>query len=472
MSQASISRQFARWAAALRYEDLPPQVVDKVKALMLHALTSVGFGTLNKHSRDVVNLTLKEEARADGATVLGDGRKATRVGAAFANAELMHASLLWDSYRMLTHLGPVLIPAAMVNAELEGRNGRDIITALAAGYEFSCRLCDKFIPSTAARGFRPSPIYSTMGAAMVSGKLMGLDENGLVATIALAANFASGLNEGPRSGGNELAIHEPQAARNGVFAALMARAGHVKGSEQSIEGEAGFYNAFTGSHSGQLSYAFSGPLQVDPASITAGLGRDYKLTTAMFRMYPCAGYNQAVINLMAEMKAQHAIDADAVADVAIHMNWLETLYPSPAFPRFADWQKGRIGETKYFAAHAAVNGGYPVVGGRAFGPTGRDLEADARVLAFMEQHTTLVPEKDRAMFSPAIVVTMKDGGEHRGEYPYQRMEWNFDQLVVQLQDCLPGYPAGKPGFDTLASLARELHTLPSVTGIIAATASG
>jgi 2-methylcitrate dehydratase PrpD len=470
MTTPSISRQFARWAAKLRYEDLSPAVVDKVKALVLHALTSVAFGTRNAHSREVVNLALAEEAKADGATILGDGRKATRVGAAFANAELMHASLLWDSYRMLTHPGPVLIPAALVNAELEVRNGRDLITALSAGYEFSCRLCDKFIPSTAARGFRPSPIYSTMGAALVSGKLMGLDENGLVATIALAANFASGLNEGPRSGGNELAIHEPQAARNGVFAALMARAGHVKGSELSIEGEAGFYNAFTGSHTGQLSYAFSGPLQADPASITAGLGSEYKLLTAMFRMYPCAGYNQAVINLMAEMKARHSIVADDVADVAIHMNWLETLYPSPAFPRFEDWQKGRIGETKYFAAHAAVNGGYPVVGGRTFGPTGRDLEADQRVLAFMDRHVTLVPEKDRPMFSPAIVVTMQDGRKHAGEYPYQRMEWNFDQLVAGLQECLPGYPAGKTGFDALVELTRRLDTLPSMEGIIAATA--
>jgi hypothetical protein len=278
------------------------------------------------------------------------------------------------------------------------------------------------------------------------------------------------LNEGPRSGGNELAIHEPQAARNGVFAALMARAGHVKGSEHSIEGEAGFYNAFTGSHTGKLSYAFTGPLQVDPASITEGLGSEYKLLTAMFRMYPCAGYNQAVINLMAEMKARHAIDTDDVADVAIHMNWLETLYPSPAFPRFEDWQKGRIGETKYFAAHAAVNGGYPVVGGRTFGPTGRDLEADQRVLAFMDRHVTLVPEKDRPMFSPAIVVTMKDGRTHTGEYPYQRMEWNFDQLVAGLQECLPGYPAGKTGFDALVDLTRHLDALPSMEGIIAATA--
>ena len=469
MSQPSISRQFGRWAAGLRYEDLSPAVVDKVKALVLHGLTSVAFGTLNAHSREVVDLAIAEEGKADGATVLGDGRKATRVGAAFATAELMHASLLWDSYRMLTHPGPVLIPAAMVNAELEGKNGRDIITALVAGYEFSCRLCDKFIPSTAARGFRPSPIYSTMGAAMVTGKLMGFDENRLVATIALAANFASGLNEGPRSGGDELAIHEPQAARNGVFAGLMARAGHVKGSEKSIEGEAGFYNAFTGNNKGQLTYAFTGPLQFDPSAITQGLGQEYKLLTAMFRMYPCPGYNQAVINLMAELKSQHSIIADEIANVAIHMNWIETLYPSPAFPLYEDWQKARVGETKYFAAHAAVNGGVPVVGGRTFGPTGKQLASDQLVLEFMEKHITLVQEKDRPMFSPAIHVTMKNGTNYSGEYPYSRMEWDFQTLVDNLQSCVSGYPGGQTSFDKLVEITRQLDALKSVQPIIDAT---
>ena len=89
----------------------------------------------------------------------------------------------------------------------------------------------------------------------------------------------------------------------------------------------------------------------------------------------------------------------------------------------------------------------------------------------MEHHVTLVPEKDRPMFSPAIVVTLKDGRKHTGEYPYERMEWNFDELVAQLQACLPGYPAGKPGFDALVALTRDLQTLPSVAGIIAATAA-
>jgi len=470
MSTPSISRQFAHWAAGLRYEDLSPAVIDKVKALMLHGLTSVAFGTLNPQSREVVDLVILEEGKADGATVLGDGRKATRVGSAFANAELMHASLLWDSYRMLTHPGPVLISAAMVNAELEGKNGQDIITALAAGYEFSCRLCDKFIPSTAARGFRPSPIYATMGAAMVTAKLMGFDEDRLVATIALAANFASGLNEGPRSGGDELAIHEPQAARNGVFAGLMAKAGHVKGSEKSIEGEAGFYNAFTGNNKGKLTYSFTGSLQFDPSAITQGLGQEYKLLSVMFRMYPCPGYNQAVINLMTELKLQHSINPDEIANVDIHMNWIETLYPSPEFPLYEDWQKARVGETKYFAAHAAVNGGVPVVGGRTFGPTGKQLKSDQRVLDFMEKHITLIPEKDRPMFSPAIHVTMNNGARYSGEYPYSRMEWDFQTLADNLQACTVGYPGGKTSFDKLVEITRQLDTLKSVSPIIELTA--
>ena len=129
---------------------------------------------------------------------------------------------------------------------------------------------------------------------------MNLDEDALASTIALAANFASGLNEGPRAGGNETSIHEPQATRNGVFAAVMGRTGHIHGAEAVLEGDAGFYNAFTGSSKGELSYAFNGPLHVDFESVTEGLGTNYKLLTAMLRMYPTAGYNQPVIDLMAE----------------------------------------------------------------------------------------------------------------------------------------------------------------------------
>src|SRR5579883_2220443 len=191
----TISRQFAHWAANLTYDDLPPEVADKIKALLLQGLASAVFGSQTAMGRLAVELAKAEEAKPDGATILTDGSKATRVGAAFANAALVTYSGLWDSYRMLTHPALMLIPAAIVNAELEHRSGKEIITALTAGYELLCRMSEDFTPSTAAHGFRCSMIYGALASAVVTGKLLGLDEDGLVSAIGIATHFASGLYE-------------------------------------------------------------------------------------------------------------------------------------------------------------------------------------------------------------------------------------------------------------------------------------
>ena len=87
----TMARRFAQWGAGLKYEDLPPEVVDKVKALMLHALTSAGLGGPSPNVKEVVRLVKAEEGRADGATILVDGGKASRIGAAYANNEILHA---------------------------------------------------------------------------------------------------------------------------------------------------------------------------------------------------------------------------------------------------------------------------------------------------------------------------------------------------------------------------------------------
>ena len=191
----SISRTFARWGASLSFEELPPAVVEKVKALVLFNLVAGLFGAEDPHARELVALAKKEEPRPDGATILCDGSRVSRGAAALVNCELTHVAGLWDSFRMITHPGPVLVATALANAELEARSGEELITVLVAGYEFECRLADDFVPSTSAQGFRPAPIFSTMGAAMVAGKLLGLDEDRLVTTIAVAASSASGLNE-------------------------------------------------------------------------------------------------------------------------------------------------------------------------------------------------------------------------------------------------------------------------------------
>ena len=463
----SIARQSARWAAGLCFDDLPPEVVDKVKAFLLQHLVAAVFGAQVPRVQRAIELTKAEECKPDGATILVDGAKATRAGATYANTELMYAAGLYDYFRALTHPGPVLVSAALVNAELEGKSVQDVIVALAAGYEFACRLADDFVPSTAARGYRPASVFATMGAAVTAARLMDLDEDRMLAAIALAANSASGLNEAGRTGAGDAAIHLPHAARSGVFAAVMAREGGIRGSERIIEGEAGFYNAFTGSHTGRLHYAYTGPLQIDLDSVTAGLGSRYRLLTVGFHMYPLHGANQPVIDLIAEMKREHHIDAADVEELVVRMNYLETMYPSPEFPRAAEGTPG-VSSTHYYAAHAAVNGGYPQVGGRSYGPAGVPLHEDADVLRFMGR-VTVIGEHERPMFSPAIIVRMKGGTTYVGEYPYARMEWNLDQLVARLEDCATGYPLGRARFDDLVEAVRHAERMPGVDPLLLLT---
>jgi len=460
--QPSMARQFARWAANLKYEDLPANVVDHVKALILHGMTGAVLGMPTAEAKAMVALIKSEEGRADGASILGDNAKVTRLGAAWANQEIIYYSHLIDSYRMIPHPGPALIAVALTNAELEKKNGKDLITALAAGYEFTCRLCHDFTATMPAHGFQPGTVFNTMGAAMVAGKLLGLDEEGLMRTITSAADYGSGLNEGGYRG-------DRQAARSGVFAALQARTGIFRPVEQILEGKAGFYKAFAGSNSGKLIHAFTGPLQIDLASITAGLGEEYKTTNVMFLIYARGGYNEGVINLMAEMRQQHKINPDDVAKVAVAMNWFETFYPNttPAGTSDPDpdWNTPRVGRTHFYAAYALVNGGYPAVGGKSLSPNGVVPTQDKRVIDFMNAHVTLVQEKNREMFSPGAVITMKNGAVYKGEYPYKRMVLTFDQLVVRHQECLPGYSLGKAGMDAVVETIRGVDRLPSVDRI-------
>ena len=458
----SLSRQLARWAVNLNAADLPPAVVDKMQTSLLHAVVVAIIGAGTHHGKAAVDLALAEESSPSGATILGHGGRATRCGAAFANSKLMHATNQADSYRMLTHPGPCVIPAALAAAQLAGKSGADLITAMAAGYEVQSRIAGDFIASTQARGFRSSPIYGTFGAAVATGKLLGLTEDQMVTALALAATFTAGTNEGPRSGGREMMFHEPQSTRSGIMAALLARE-DVRGSEHSLEGPAGFYNAFTGNNRGELSYVFTGPQQVDFAPVAADLGARWELLHTVLKMYPTAGYNCPVIDLMADIRRAHDLPVSDIERITIDLNWLETLYPSPAFPNPSRGE-AVIGSTHYFAAYVAVNGAYPPLRTRI--DPGDDAvaaraENHAAVLQLMPKVQT-VGHKDRPAFAPRITIETAGDNAYQGEYAGGELAWGLDTEIARLR---PLFPAINWPDDRLEAIVSAVQSIPDSDGL-------
>ena len=171
MDKSPLAAQLGRFVAALRFEDLSPAVVDKAKAVANHAVTvaMAGFGSARATAarRAVLQqerLGAQRVGAGQGATLWVDGARVTRVGAVFANGVAVAVNNQCDSYHMLTHPGALIVPAGLATAEGEGRTGRELLTALVAGYEIQCRCARDFIPSTPAHGFRASPVYGILAS--------------------------------------------------------------------------------------------------------------------------------------------------------------------------------------------------------------------------------------------------------------------------------------------------------------------
>src|SRR3984893_14847733 len=285
----SLSRECAGFVAGLQYENLPPEVVDRAKGVTLQALSSTLIARDMPASRQALALMQEEEAGGGGAaTVLCRGTKLTKAGAAFVNAETIFAGGKWDTFRMLTHPGVAILPAALVAAETTGCSGREFLTGVAAGYEVMERMAAEFIPTVMSRGFHSGPVFGIFGAAMAAAKIQGLDANQVNGAIAQCVNLASGNLEGARSGGRSL--REGGAVRNALLAVAMAKHG-IPGGETTLEGEAGFYHSYTGNNLGQLRYSFTGLNRTDLAKITEDLGQNWIFLETLYRIYSTAGYN-------------------------------------------------------------------------------------------------------------------------------------------------------------------------------------
>jgi len=478
MADKALAVALGEFVAALRFEDLPPAVVDKAKAVVNHAVTvgMAGFGAARTAAarRAVLaheRLGERHVGAGQGATLWVDGTRVTRAGAAFANGVAVAVNNQCDSYHMLTHPGVLLVPAGLATAEGEGRTGRELLAALTAGYEVQCRCARDFIPSTPARGFRASPVYGILGCAATTAKLLGLDAVRTTSAIALAASFAGSLIEGQRTGARDADFAEAQAARSGMWAAALAAEG-FEGAATALEGEGGFYNAFTGSHRGDLTYSFTGPLKADLHEIVADLGRRWEFLDVKFKVYPTPGFNQPVIWLARELTAQHSLKAEEIEHVTLEMNHLETLYPSPRFPRPPAADGSGFGRTAYMLAYTVVAGDYPVLERNVEDPrdAGATVDRDvaARVAA-LQRRVEILGVVSRGCFAPRMTFALRDGRRLTGEYDGRELMWDFARDARELRRFIPGLPVASARYDELVAAIVGLDAAPSVDALLRLT---
>jgi 2-methylcitrate dehydratase PrpD len=453
-SRKSLSRQFAQWVVGLRYEDLPAAVVDRAKGLTLQNISSALLGSQMPAGQQAVQFIAGEEAGVrNGATIMVAGTKATRGGAAFANAEMMLAGGKWDTFRMLTHPGTAIVPSALVAAESEGASGRDLITGLAAGYEVMERMAADWIPTVMARGFHAGPVFSIFGAAVAAAKIMRFDEDQVHAVISLCTNLA-GSNLESR------ALREGAAVRNAVLAVSLAKLGKVGGGEAVLEGPAGFYHAYAGNNNGDLTYSFTGDTHTSLDRLTADLGRSWMFLETLYRIYSVPGYNIAHVDVTAKLCEEHNIRYEDVDRVEAVVNWLETQYPSPAFAtQREDIGTPRRGGTRYYSAYGVVARSFPMLAGTPDPP---------QVLELMNR-VTIIPSYQMTLFGPRVTIFTKDGKSYTKQGTGREFMWDFDEEARRIRAIIPGVPISAAQFEQLIAACRDLERVPKADALIALT---
>lgn len=300
------SRTYAEYITNLQYSDLPPEVVEKAKMHFLDALGNILGAYEMPWSKMVIKLVNQMKGTPES-TVMGEPHKYPMINAALANGTMAHGIDADDSGARPSwaHPGACIIPAAFAAAEAENVTGEELITALVAGYEISCRVDSAVYPGLRNRGFHATGVIGTIGAVAAAGKVLGLNVEQMINAFGLAGIQAAGLEEWLTAGDMSKRLHAGKAAMNGLLAALLAREGYT-GPATVFEGKYGLLNT----HSEKYY----------PERLTEDLGTDYKLLKCKFKPYACCHELCPPIRMTMELKKKHGIKPEDVEKIRIGLN--------------------------------------------------------------------------------------------------------------------------------------------------------
>jgi len=263
---------FTRNVLNTQFEDIPPEVVNVTKKDILDTLGCALAGSSSPGSREMVEL-LKEWAGIQESTVWLFGERLPCVHAALLNGSMAHARDFDDTYDLgLVHVGASTVPAAFAVAERKGRvSGKDMVTACALGQDMILRMAASI---TQWNDFHATGTLGIFGSAAAAGKLLNLHEDQMISAFGIAYAQASGNVQALHDGVLSKRLQPGNAARGGVFAALLAQTGFT-GARKSLEGTSGFFKVYYNNH-------------YNRKVLLADLGKTFEGIRLGFKPYPCA----------------------------------------------------------------------------------------------------------------------------------------------------------------------------------------
>lgn len=446
------TRDLAAFASNLRYDALPREVVERIKLSVLDSIGCCLFGATLPWTRKVADLANAEGARPV-ASLIGMGGQTSIALAVLVNGTGGHAFELDDIHKeSIVHAGSIATPVALAFAEQQGgAPGKELITAMVAGYEVGHRVGSAATMSLFFRGFHPQGSSGVFVAAATAARAIGLDPSRFQHALGIAGSQAGGLMAA-QEGAMVKRFHSGRAAQSGVYSALLAR-----------DDFTGITDVLEAPYGGYLSTLSDKPV---PARLTDGLGTRWETLSVGYKPHASVTSIHTALDGLADILREHKLTAGDVKHVDAGL--------SPMTHLHCAWEYKAQGVT---AAQMNLYYGLAVIAldGMAFTDQYREERLrDPRILEFIGRTSARVDPEIEAMgatfrHAARVKVTTRDGrifeklilhrrGSPEAPLQPQDIEYKFRHVA---RSCIP-----EDRMSRILELVRGLERLENTRELI------
>ena len=438
--------------AGIKFEDLPSEAVETAKKGIADTIGTMIAGSSVEGSQLLVD-HIREWGGHKESTIVVFGGKAPCNLAAQANGAMARALEIDDVTDFFPlHPSASIVPTCLAIAERHGKiNGKEFITAVALAQDLIIRmaLANKLDPISSGR-YNLFKIFPSTGAA---GKLLGLDEEGLLNAMGIA--FSQMVGDGQAAGDGVMTsyIQQGTAAKSAIESALLAQAG-ITGTRNVLQGQRGFYNAF----------------EPNPnlEALTSDLGEKFMGVEIAVKFYTaCRGTHEA-IDLALDMTSQTKIDPKEIGEILVYVN--EPIYNLVCHPLDRKRHPKTLVDAQFSVPYTVAAA---IIRGDVFIDEINDQAIkDPNILELANKVTPIVDnnrQTDLIIGSTIMEIKTKNGKKFSKEIQFPRGNpknpVTMEEVIEKFHKCV-NYsirPFPKENIDKIVDLLYNLEQLEEVT---------
>ena len=301
------TRAIAQFISQLRYDDIPNEVIERIKLLILDSLGCALYGSALEWSR-ILRATLAGLDVTKACRVWGTPELLSAPHAALVNGTLIQSFELDDVHRQgVLHVGAVTLPPLLAVTEIRpGLSGRDFLTSAVAGYEIGPRVGKCMGPQHIGQGWHSGATVGVFSAVAGAAAALRLSSEQAVHALGIAGTQSSGLMAA-QYGAMVKRMHAGRAAQSGLYGALLAQAGFT-----------GIVDIFESPYGGFCSTFSRSNDRFNLDELSWELGRAWETMRISLKFYSCVGSNHTTLDAIRNMQNKTPFGADDITSIVVH----------------------------------------------------------------------------------------------------------------------------------------------------------